>query len=66
MPASSGVRSVLDRLDDAGAAAPLVVRFELQLLSELGFGLDLPNAPATGARADSSMSRRNRAARCRA
>ena len=32
---------VLDRLEDPVLAAPLVVRFELQLLTELGFGLDL-------------------------
>jgi DNA repair protein RecO (recombination protein O) len=41
--------AILDRLDDAGAAAPLVVRFELQLLAELGFGLDLATCAATGA-----------------
>jgi len=39
---------ILDRLDDAGAAAPMVVRFELQLLAELGFGLDLAQCAATG------------------
>jgi DNA repair protein RecO (recombination protein O) len=43
---------VLDRLDDAGACAPLVVRFELQLLAELGFGLDLAQCAATGTTAD--------------
>ncbi len=43
---------VLDRLEDASAAAPLVVRFELQLLSELGFGLDLAQCAATGATGD--------------
>ena len=32
--------------------APLVVRFELQLLSELGFGLDLDSCAATGATAE--------------
>ncbi|MFY9757169.1 MAG: DNA repair protein RecO, partial [Pseudolabrys sp.] len=32
---------ILDQLDDPVLAAPMVVRFELQLLSELGFGLDL-------------------------
>jgi DNA repair protein RecO (recombination protein O) len=41
--------AILDRLDDAGAAAPLVVRFELQLLAELGFGLDLATCAATSA-----------------
>jgi DNA repair protein RecO (recombination protein O) len=41
--------AILDRLDDAGVAAPMVVRFELQLLAELGFGLDLATCAATGA-----------------
>ncbi len=40
--------AILDRLDDAGVAAPMVARFELQLLSELGFGLDLAQCAATG------------------
>jgi DNA repair protein RecO (recombination protein O) len=43
---------ILDRLEDPVLAAPLVVRFELQLLSELGFGLDLTQCASTGARAD--------------
>jgi DNA repair protein RecO (recombination protein O) len=43
---------VLDHLDDAAMAAPRVVRFELQLLSELGFGLDLEHCAATGASGD--------------
>jgi len=43
---------VLDHLDDAGAAAPLVVQFELQLLSDLGFGLDLAQCAATGSARD--------------
>ena len=43
---------ILDRLDDPVLAAPMVVRFELQLLSELGFGLDLEQCAATGASAD--------------
>jgi DNA repair protein RecO (recombination protein O) len=43
---------ILDRLDDAGAAASMVVRFELQLLSELGFGLDLAQCAATGETGD--------------
>lgn len=42
--------ALLERLDDAAAAAPLVVRFELRLLSELGFGLDLAQCAATGGR----------------
>src|SRR5262245_14107789 len=43
---------ILDHLDDAALAAPTVVRFELQLLSELGFGLDLGKCAATGASGD--------------
>ena len=35
--------------------APLVVRFELQLLAELGFGLDLEQCAATGARDRSDL-----------
>ncbi len=41
---------LLERLEDAGTAAPLVVRFEFQLLAELGFGLDLSECAATGGR----------------
>jgi len=44
--------AIFDRLDDATFAAPLVVRFELQLLAELGFGLDLERCVATGASGD--------------
>jgi DNA repair protein RecO (recombination protein O) len=43
---------VLNHLDDAVVAAPMVVRFELQLLSELGFGLDLEQCASTGTRAN--------------
>jgi DNA repair protein RecO (recombination protein O) len=43
---------ILDRLDEAPAAAPMVARFELQLLSELGFGLDLSQCAATGTSGD--------------
>ena len=39
-------------LDDARLSAPVVVRFELQLLSELGFGLDLERCAATGSSDD--------------
>jgi DNA repair protein RecO (recombination protein O) len=39
---------VLARLIDARLAGPNVVRFELRLLSELGFGLDLGECAATG------------------
>jgi DNA repair protein RecO (recombination protein O) len=39
----------LDDFDDAGAAAAHLIRFELAMLAELGFGLDLENCAATGA-----------------
>ena len=44
--------NILDHLDDAVVAAPQVVRFELQLLSQLGFGLDLERCVATGIAGD--------------
>lgn len=40
---------VLDHLDKPQVAAVLLVRFELELLAELGFGLDLTQCAATGA-----------------
>lgn len=43
---------VLDRMQEPGAAAALVALFELQLLAELGFGLDLECCAATGVRSD--------------
>ena len=43
---------ILGHLNDAVLAAPMVVRFELQLLSELGFGLDLETCVATGGSGD--------------
>ena len=39
---------LLDRLDDPVRSAPMLVRFELRLLAELGFGLDLAQCAATG------------------
>lgn len=39
---------ILDRLEDPVVAAPLVARFELQMLTELGFGLDLEQCASTG------------------
>jgi DNA repair protein RecO (recombination protein O) len=39
---------ILDRLDDQAAAARRMVCFELQMLAELGFGLDLAACAATG------------------
>jgi DNA repair protein RecO (recombination protein O) len=44
------LEDILDRLDDVQTAAPMVARFELQLLSEFGFGLDLEQCASTGAR----------------
>jgi len=46
------LETILDRLDDAGALAIEVARFELRMLSELGFGLDLTSCAATGATDD--------------
>jgi DNA repair protein RecO (recombination protein O) len=40
---------VLDALDDPQIAAPLMVRFELAILAELGVGLDLGTCALTGA-----------------
>jgi DNA repair protein RecO (recombination protein O) len=39
---------VLDHLDDALTAGEVIVRFELKLLDDLGFGLDLTRCAATG------------------
>ncbi len=44
--------SILDRLEDPVVAAPLVARFELQMLTELGFGLDLEQCSSTGTTTD--------------
>jgi len=43
------LEAILDRLDDASFAAPMIARFELDFLAELGFGLDLAACAATGA-----------------
>jgi DNA repair protein RecO (recombination protein O) len=42
------LKLIVDHLDEPSIAAPLLVRFELQLLAELGFGLDLGECAATG------------------
>jgi DNA repair protein RecO (recombination protein O) len=42
----------LDDFDDIGEAAVHLVRFELAMLAELGFGLDLDSCAATGATGD--------------
>jgi DNA repair protein RecO (recombination protein O) len=44
----TALEAMLDRLDDRPAAAVHMVRFELALLAELGFGLDLATCAATG------------------
>lgn len=44
------VKIVLDALGDVAMTAPLLVRFELAMLGELGFGLDLTECALTGAR----------------
>jgi len=44
--------SIADHLDEPETASALIVRFELELLAELGFGLDLTNCAATGEDAD--------------
>ena len=54
--------NVLRSFDDAAAWPALLVQWELQLLGELGFGLDLSECAATG----TSMCRRALAAPCRA
>jgi DNA repair protein RecO (recombination protein O) len=43
---------ILDHLHERAAAGALMVRFELALLAELGFGLDLESCAATGAATD--------------
>jgi DNA repair protein RecO (recombination protein O) len=44
--------AILDQLDDRHTAAMQMVRFELQILAELGFGLDLASCAATGVEDD--------------
>jgi len=46
------LQAILDRLGDPHAAAPMIARFELDFLAELGFGLDLAACAATGAKDD--------------
>ena len=45
----SALEAIVDRLDDLLDAGELVARFELLLLDDLGFGLDLDQCAATGA-----------------
>lgn len=44
------IEAILDHMGDAPAASALMVRFELHLLGELGFGLELDSCALTGAR----------------
>jgi DNA repair protein RecO (recombination protein O) len=44
--------AILDLLDDTSLAGSLIVRFELKMLEELGFGLDLESCAATGTNDD--------------
>ncbi|PAY04941.1 DNA repair protein RecO [Bradyrhizobium sp. UFLA03-84] len=46
------LEGTLDDFDDAGVAAVHLIRFELAMLTELGFGLDLENCAATGETTD--------------
>jgi DNA repair protein RecO (recombination protein O) len=47
-----GLDAILDYLDDPLVAGGLLVRFELKLLDDLGFGLDLSECAATGSNDD--------------
>ena len=47
-----GVLALLDWLDEPVTAGGLLVRFEVRMLEELGFGLDLEQCAATGATDD--------------
>ena len=42
------LQTILERLEDPQAVAPMIARFELAFLAELGFGLDLAVCAATG------------------
>ncbi len=46
------LKIITAHLDDPGLAGALVVRFELAVLEELGFGLDLARCALTGVRED--------------
>jgi DNA repair protein RecO (recombination protein O) len=48
----SALEAIVDHLVEAEFVGSLVVRFELLMLSELGFGLDLGSCAATGATSD--------------
>ncbi len=44
--------AIIHHIDQPALVAPLIVQFELQLLRELGFGLDLSECAATGGETD--------------
>ncbi len=46
------LEAIVDILDQKSVAGALIVRFELKLLEDLGFGLDLDRCAATGANDD--------------
>lgn len=46
------IEAVLDRMHDLPAVAALIVQFELRLLADLGFGLELDRCAVTGGRTD--------------
>jgi DNA repair protein RecO (recombination protein O) len=46
------VETILDHMHDAPVASALTVRFELHLLTELGFGLELDSCALTGSHED--------------
>ncbi|MGO9787070.1 MAG: DNA repair protein RecO [Stellaceae bacterium] len=48
--AYAGLNALLEALDEDAGYAALYVRWELDLLAELGYGLDLSHCVATGAR----------------
>ena len=45
------IETILDRMDNPLAAAALIVLFELELLADLGFGLELDRCAVTGSNA---------------
>lgn len=51
-PVHDALADILDHLGDRALAAARIARFELHLLAELGFGLDLDQCAATGATAE--------------
>ncbi|HET7848860.1 MAG TPA: DNA repair protein RecO [Pseudolabrys sp.] len=48
----AALEAILESIDDPVAVAPMVARYELQLIAELGFGLDLEQCASTGSSED--------------